>query len=156
MVEVELRILGTGLGGIQVPLTLRDGSIHTSKRLLQMGGKKAEKEQVRLRKVKTIRRLQCGDTGISLPRHWQSKQVHVCATAHGKTAAWSSWFSRSSVDNFLQRTRVNLLGGPSSDGPFHSLLCSPSRKSHYWTDYGVHCFSSRGPFLCRSVEIVYR
>ena len=47
MVELQLRILGTGLGGIQVPLTLRDGSIHTSKRLLQMGGKKAEKEPVR-------------------------------------------------------------------------------------------------------------
>ena len=57
MVEVELRILGTGLGGIQVPLTLRDGSIDTSKRLLLLGGKKAEKEQVRLGKVKTIRRL---------------------------------------------------------------------------------------------------
>ena len=155
MVEVQLRILGTGLGGIQVPLTLRDGSIHTSKRLLQMGGEKAEKEPVRLGKVETIRRLSCGDTGISLQGYWQSKRVHVCVTAHGKTAAWSSWFSRSSDDNcFLLRTRVNLLGGPSSNGPFHSLLCSPSRNSHYWTDYGVHCFSSRGPFLCRSVEIV--
>ena len=51
MVEVELRILGTDLGGIQVPLTLRDGRIHTSKRLLQMGWKKAEKEPVRLGKV---------------------------------------------------------------------------------------------------------
>ena len=51
MVEVELRILGTDVGGIQVPLTLRDGRIHTSKRLLQMGWKKAEKEPVRLGKV---------------------------------------------------------------------------------------------------------
>ena len=51
MVVVELRILGTSVEGIQVPLTLRDGSIHTSKRLLQMGWKKAEKEPLGLGKV---------------------------------------------------------------------------------------------------------